>query len=402
VNIGEATADGDTYTGFSVVSTVEDASTVAGVVRTLFKDIIDVQTPLRFAQQENETPEAGVVLPVPVEAERLGELIGQELPANPDISAYEGGVAILARDIQPPAPIRQIEERLKVMSRQPEYEAVRFRTREVFPVTATAPGSGLYTAVAVLAVDPAVPYQLGAEQQWQIQLADIEWNLVREALGRETSLAKVSNFTSTVARTIGQQAIMAMVLSFAAIIAYVWFRFGSLRYGLAAILALAHDVIIAMGLVALCGLVYDTTIGQALLLEPFKLNMALIAALLTIVGYSLNDTIVVFDRIRENRGKLAHATAGIINDSINQVISRTLLTSGTTLLAVVWMYVLGGAGIHGFAFALVVGVLVGTYSSIAIASQALLIGAGGKSGGGGGASNSSGADRNPPSRKRLG
>ena len=399
VNIGEAVADGGTYTAFSVVSTVEDAPTVAGVVRTLFKNVIDVQTPLQFAQQEDEAPDPAIVLPVPVEAARLGDLIGQDLVVNYDISAYEGGVAIVLKDIQPAAPIGQIEERLKVMSRQPEYEAVRFRTREVFQLTASEPGSGLYTAVAVLAVDPAVPYQVGGDQQWQAKLADVEWNLVRDALSRETSLSKVSNFTSTVARTIGQQAIMAMLLSFAAIIAYVWFRFGSLRYGLAAILALAHDVIIAMGLVALCGLVYDTAFGQALLLEPFKLNMALIAALLTIVGYSLNDTIVVFDRIRENRGKLAHATAGIVNDSINQTISRTLLTSGTTLLAVMWMYVLGGKGIHGFAFALVVGVLVGTYSSIAIASQVLLIGAGGRPGGGAAASD---ANRTQPSRKRLG
>ncbi|MEM9883834.1 MAG: hypothetical protein AAF800_13055, partial [Planctomycetota bacterium] len=87
-----------------------------------------------------------------------------------------------------------------------------------------------------------------------------------------------------------------------------------------------------------------------------------------------NDTIVVFDRIRENRGRLSRATPAIVNDSINQTVSRTVLTSGTTLIAVLTLYVLGGPGVHGFAFAMIVGVLVGTYSSIAIAAPILLIG----------------------------
>ncbi len=97
--------------------------------------------------------------------------------------------------------------------------------------------------------------------------------------------------------------------------------------------------------------------------------------MLTIIGYSLNDTIVVFDRIRENRGRLAVAPPAILNDSINQTISRTVLTSGTTFIAALVLYVLGGPGVHGFAFAIGVGVLVGTYSSIAIASPLLLVGA---------------------------
>ena len=110
------------------------------------------------------------------------------------------------------------------------------------------------------------------------------------------------------------------------------------------------------------------------MLNDFKINLALVAAVLTIVGYSLNDTIIVFDRIRENRGRLTRVNTKIINDSVNQTISRTVMTSGTTLLAVSTLYVLGGEGVHGFAFSMLVGVLAGTYSSIVIASPILLWG----------------------------
>src|SRR5208337_591326 len=96
---------------------------------------------------------------------------------------------------------------------------------------------------------------------------------------------------------------------------------------------------------------------------------------LTIMGYSMIDTIVVFDRIRENRGRYGHLDRQVINDAINQTLSRTLLTCGTTVITVGFMYFLGGAGIHGFTFVLLVGILVGTYSSIAIAAPFLLIGA---------------------------
>ncbi|HOF19338.1 MAG TPA: hypothetical protein PK082_10550, partial [Phycisphaerae bacterium] len=103
-----------------------------------------------------------------------------------------------------------------------------------------------------------------------------------------------------------------------------------------------------------------------------KMNVTMVAAFLTLVGYSVNDTIVVFDRIRENRGKLTTVTGQVINMSINQTLSRTLLTSFTTLLVVVIMYVWGGDGIRPFSFALLVGILFGTYSSIAVASPLLM------------------------------
>ena len=102
--------------------------------------------------------------------------------------------------------------------------------------------------------------------------------------------------------------------------------------------------------------------------------MTVVAGILTIMGYSMIDTIVVFDRIRENRGKYGHVSRKVINDAINQTLSRTLLTAGTTIVTVAIMYFLGGPGIHGFTFVLLVGILVGTYSSVAIASPILLLG----------------------------
>ena len=128
-------------------------------------------------------------------------------------------------------------------------------------------------------------------------------------------------------------------------------------------------MIVVVGFLALSGVLA----GQAwasgtLLIEEFQINTGIVAALLTVIGYSLNDTIVILDRIRENRGKRPIPSRECVNDSINQAFSRTILTSVTTLVAVLIIYIFGGPGLRGFAYALVVGVAVGTYSSVAIAS----------------------------------
>ena len=148
----------------------------------------------------------------------------------------------------------------------------------------------------------------------------------------------------------------------------------TLLFGLAAVVALIHDVLITLGVLAISGYIvsYLPPVATLLQLDPFKISLPIVAAFLTIIGYSLNDTIVVFDRIREVRGKSPDLSATMINTSINQTLSRTILTSLTTLIVVVILYAIGGSGIHGFAFALVVGVLVGTYSSIFVASPVLL------------------------------
>ena len=183
---------------------------------------------------------------------------------------------------------------------------------------------------------------------------------------------EVNRFDSSVAGEARLLAVTAMIVSLVAIVAYIWIRFQRITFGLAAVAALVHDVLVVLGLVALGALASGTPLRSIFLLEDFKITLAMIAAFLTIVGYSLNDTIVVFDRIREVRGKNPNLSKDMIDTSLNQTLARTLLTSLTTFLVVLILYVLGGEGIHGFAYCLLMGVIVGTYSSIYVASPVLL------------------------------
>ncbi|MCK5226090.1 MAG: protein translocase subunit SecDF, partial [Planctomycetes bacterium] len=125
--------------------------------------------------------------------------------------------------------------------------------------------------------------------------------------------------------------------------------------------------------VTACTYLATTPIGEKLLIGDFKINQVVIAAFLTLIGYSLNDTIVVFDRIRENRHK-GKLSPQIVTDSINQTISRTILTSFTTFIVILIMYIFGGAGMRSFTFAIGLGIIIGTYSSVAIAAPILLFG----------------------------
>jgi len=169
------------------------------------------------------------------------------------------------------------------------------------------------------------------------------------------------------------QAIYAIIASWFLIIAYLWIRFQRVAFGLAAVIALIHDVLVMLGGVAASyWLAQIPGVSHYLLIDQFKVNLPLVAAFLTIIGYSVNDTIVVFDRIREVRGKDPSLTRKMVNDSTNQTLSRTLLTSLTVMIVVFIMYVLGGQALRGFSFALIVGVLTGTFSSIYVAAPILL------------------------------
>jgi SecD/SecF fusion protein len=169
------------------------------------------------------------------------------------------------------------------------------------------------------------------------------------------------------------QALVAIVLSLSALLAYIWFRFGNLRYGLGAVVTLFHDTCATLGAVTGCTYIAGTLIGEKLLIGDFKIDLAMIAAFLTLIGYSLNDTIVIYDRIRENRHK-SGLSPQIISNSINETLSRTMLTGITTLIVVLIMYIFGGPRLRGFNFALAFGILVGTYSSVAISAPILLLG----------------------------
>ncbi|MEO1237090.1 MAG: protein translocase subunit SecF, partial [Planctomycetota bacterium] len=378
VTVGEPAADGGA-TGFSVATLIENSSAVSDAVKALFRDELDVTETIDFAGAGLGVGQAkGIVEPVLGGSLYRGALGRQFSAEDPDVQDFVGGVAVLLEDVSPAVSVEDVSERITRMRRQPDFELLGSRPFAVFGLEragTTADGEPSYSALAVVVRDTETNYAEDRSDFTNAQgLAATEWSLVQAALERDTSLASVSNFSSQVSGTMKQQAIVAMALSLLAVVGYIWLRFGSLRYGLAAIAALVHDVSITLGILAICGTLSAVPGFEALLLDDFKINLALVAALLTIVGYSLNDTIVVFDRIRENRGRLSRATPAIVNDSINQTVSRTVLTSGTTLIAVLTLYVLGGPGVHGFAFAMIVGVLVGTYSSIAIAAPILLVG----------------------------
>jgi len=154
-----------------------------------------------------------------------------------------------------------------------------------------------------------------------------------------------------------RQALMATLYSLAGMLVYLWFRF-ELIYGVAAVVAVFHDTLITLG---------------AFSLADRQITLTVIAAILTLIGYSMNDTIVVFDRIRENLRLMRRETLSqIVNKSINQTLSRTVLTSGLTFLTVLSLFLFGGEVLNGFSFALVIGIMIGTYSSIAVAAPMLV------------------------------
>ena len=161
----------------------------------------------------------------------------------------------------------------------------------------------------------------------------------------------------TAGKQLQKQAWLATAYSLIGMLVYLWFRF-ELIYGVAAVVAVFHDTLITVG---------------AFSLTNQEITLTVIAAILTLIGYSMNDTIVVFDRIRENLAlSRRESLADVVNRSINQTLSRTVLTSGLTFLTVLSLYVFGGEVLHGFSFALVIGILIGTYSSIAVAAPMLV------------------------------
>lgn len=181
---------------------------------------------------------------------------------------------------------------------------------------------------------------------------------VRNALGPDVEIRRVEVVGPKVSQELTQQGTIAVIAAVLAVLVYIWFRF-EWQFALGAVASLVHDVIL--------------TIGLFVILQ-IQFNLAIIAAILTIVGYSLNDTVVVYDRIRENLRKYKQMPLpDLIDRSINDMLSRTIVTSLTTLIALLSLYIFGGEVIRGFTFAMIWGVLIGTYSSVFIAAPLLLV-----------------------------
>ncbi len=186
-------------------------------------------------------------------------------------------------------------------------------------------------------------------------IPEIKKNLT-EKLNAEINFRRVENVGPKVSSELLQSGIIAITLSLAAMLFYIWIRF-EWQFSLGSIIAIFHDVIITVGIFSILSL---------------EVNLSIIAAVLTIVGYSMNDTVVIYDRIRENLSKYTRLKISETADlSINETLSRTIITSVTTLLALVSIFVLGGEILKGFSFAMILGVLIGTYSSIFVAAPVL-------------------------------
>ena len=302
----------------------------------------------------------------PIDQASLQAVLGRALPAgeSDNAGAFMGGVAILLEDLNPQIDPETLETRLSRMRNQPPFDEYGARQMRVVDL-----GGG---DVAVLVTDEVTSYTEAPESFTVARgLARSEWEMVQAALARESVFDSVTVFSSQVSGTMAMGALQAMILALLGVVGYIWMRFSRFRYGMAAILALIHDVSLALGVVALVSMLDLPFVGDV------RIGLTVVAALLTIVGYSLNDTIVVFDRIREQRGRLKRALPEHIDAAINGTVSRTALTSMTTLLSIVLLLVLGGEGVRAFAFVMLIGIVVGTWSSIAVAAPVLMLGRGG-------------------------
>jgi len=339
----------------AVVSEPEVEKIVDEAILTAFADDLEIQ--------QNLGPRV-------VSQEKVGEVI---VDSYPELADFLGGIKITC-ELKKAATLAEIDQRLKSLCFKVDMQNLSRYPYQIFdseisnmPDLEKPVKSFIY-----LSVDPEAGFRQLDDDQWS-QFAENETAKVLAATQLEQSLPRVTQIDPSIGAEAKTRALIAIVLSLFAIVTYIWIRFGNVRYGVAAITALVHDVCITLGAVTVCTYIATTTIGEKLLIGDFKITLAIIAAFLTLIGYSLNDTIVVFDRIRENRRK-ARLVPQTITDSINQTLSRTILTSFTTFIVVLIMYIFGGQNLRGFTFAIGFGIIIGTYSSVAIAAPILLIG----------------------------
>jgi SecD/SecF fusion protein len=324
-------------------------------------------------QEEPATVEPPAA-PAPNPAEASPAAAPTGVPAEATVQAAPGNLAV-------PANTRS-DWRLKFMPSKGEESAKIYAKSllESLVQASNAIGQGLTEAqVEVEPAELTAGWNRDSMQgfaDWKVSLPydQAQGQLVIDQLQKQMQgqpvWLSVNKIGERVAGQMQTKALAALVIANLFIAAYIWFRFQKLGYGLAAVLALVHDVLFTLAILAFSHWLYRPL--SFLGIEDFKIGLTVVAAFLTIIGYSLNDTIVVFDRIREIKGKSPRLTSAMINKALNETLSRTLLTSSTTIIVIMILYWFGGDGIHAFMFCLLVGILVGTYSSVFVAAPLLL------------------------------
>jgi SecD/SecF fusion protein len=342
------------------------AQTAVGAVVGAFEADMDIRRPVKFKGLGERGSEGYAYR---VDRPNLGDILNRSALDVP-VDELIGGVVIVVSDIVPPITPDDAAERVRRMRAQPDFSEIGGRTVEVIGLDPAA--NGTYASIAVIAAEPEMGGKI-SETAWKKNFADKEWQLVSAALSQQATLEQVSSISPAVARDMATQAALAVVVSFIGMLIYIWVRFGSLVYSVATVIGVLFNVSVCLGALAMSKLVAETAIGPALMMHDFRIDLNVVAALLIVIGYSLNDTIVILDRVRENRGKLPFATRPIINDSINQTFSRTVLTGGCTAATPIVLYAMGGSMMQPFAYTFLIGLIAGTFSSVAIAAPLVFV-----------------------------
>jgi SecD/SecF fusion protein len=339
---------------------------VAAVVREFANDL-DVRLPLQFAGADATDH---TLFTRPLEKALVGSSIGRPDVAQEPVGEFRGGVAIVVEQLDPPVTTTDVTERIQRMRAQPDWSSTAGRKTKVVGISPADPASpqGPQTAVAVLVSDAAVNSMDLELELWDRELAAPEWRMVQQALTQQASLDQVSSFSPIVAENLAASAVVAVILSLIGMLAYIWVRFGSFRFSTVTVLSLTFNVVVCLGFLALTIPLARTGFGAALFIEEYRIDLNVVSGLLTIIGYSINDTVVILDRVRENRGKRSWISRDTVNLSINQTFSRTVLTGGSTLATAIVLISLGGTGIRPFAYTFLIGLVAGTFSSMAIAA----------------------------------
>jgi SecD/SecF fusion protein len=338
----------------------------AAVVTEMSKDL-DVRLPLAF---DNATNADHTAATRPLEKQLVGASLGRSTEASEPVGEFRGGVGIVVSGITTPVTVTDVAERISRMRAQPDWSFSAGRKTRVVglePADASNP-TGPQKAVAVMVADPDLSSFEVDLETWDRDLAAPEWKLVQQALTQQASLDQVSSFSPVVAENLAASAVVAVVLSLIGMLAYIWVRFGNFRFSVATVVGVTFNVVVCLGFLAVSIPLSSTGFGTALFIEEYRIDLNVVAGLLTIIGYSLNDTIVILDRIRENRGKRTWISRDTVNLSINQTFSRTVLTGGSTLATAIILIALGGTGIRPFAYTFLIGLIAGTFSSVAIAA----------------------------------